>query len=115
MPSRGRAGQAGSARRTRPAPSSAPSGIRHDIWLRREFELPDRKLEEIVCRLHHDEDVTVYVNGVKAVELAGYTTAYGEQPLTAEGSPRCGRATTCWPSTAIRPTAGSSSTSAWPN
>ena len=56
-----------------------------DIWLRREFEVPDRKLDEIVCRLHHDEDVTVYINGVKALELKEFSTAYGEQSLTADG------------------------------
>ncbi len=56
-----------------------------DIWLRREFEVPDRKLEEVIARLHHDEDVTVYVNGVKAVELKEYTSAYGEQTIGADG------------------------------
>ena len=56
-----------------------------DIWLRREFEVPDRKLDEVIARLHHDEDVTVYVNGVKAVELQQYTSTYGEQPIGADG------------------------------
>jgi hypothetical protein len=56
-----------------------------DIWLRREFDVPDRKFEEVVVRLHHDEDVTVYLNGVKVLELKDYTSQYGEQPLSSEG------------------------------
>ncbi len=56
-----------------------------EIWLRREFELPDRKVDSLVARLHHDEDATVYVNGVKAAELANYSTSYLDQPLSAEG------------------------------
>jgi hypothetical protein len=50
-----------------------------NIWLRRKFTLPadalrdDRKL---MLRIHHDEDCQVYINGVQAVNLSGYTGNY---------------------------------------
>jgi hypothetical protein len=51
-----------------------------DIWLRRDIVLPDRKLEEVMLMVHHDEDVEIYLNGVLAAEAKGYTTNY--QPLS---------------------------------
>ena len=50
-----------------------------DIWLRRDFEgkRSDGK-GRLHLRLHHDEDVTVYVNGHRVARLRGYTSAYGE-------------------------------------
>lgn len=56
-----------------------------DIWLRREFTLPDRELGEILLSLHHDEDVEIYINGVLACQATGYSTHYEEQSLTNEG------------------------------
>jgi hypothetical protein len=40
---------------------------------------------EVMLRLHHDEDAEVYVNGVLAARVTGFTTAYVEVPLTAAG------------------------------
>src|SRR5262245_11891475 len=54
------------------------------IWLRREFTLPDRPLGELQLQLHHDEDVEVYLNGVLAAKLNGYTTNYREVPISGE-------------------------------
>jgi hypothetical protein len=53
-----------------------------DIWLRREFTLPDGDLREPEFLLHHDEDVEIYVNGVKAAALTGYSTDYFAAPLS---------------------------------
>jgi hypothetical protein len=47
-----------------------------DLWLRREFDMPAGKFTELALRMHHDEDTEVYVNGVLAVEAAGYNAAY---------------------------------------
>jgi hypothetical protein len=56
-----------------------------EIWLRREFSLPDLKSARLLLSVHHDEDVEIYLNGVLAARATGYTTGYEELPLTAEG------------------------------
>lgn len=53
-----------------------------DVWLRRDFALPDRPLRAPSLRLHHDEDAEVYLNGVLAARVAGYTTGYQEISLS---------------------------------
>jgi hypothetical protein len=47
-----------------------------DIWTRRSFDLTEKWPAEMRLLLHHDDDVEVYINGVLAVKLAGYTTDY---------------------------------------
>jgi hypothetical protein len=54
-----------------------------DIWLRREFELPDRPYSNLHLWIHHDEDADVYINGVLALRTSGYITAYELMPMTA--------------------------------
>ena len=54
------------------------------IWLRRTIMLPDGPFTQLQLQLHHDEDVEVYLNGVLAARLAGYTTGYGEVPISEE-------------------------------
>jgi hypothetical protein len=34
--------------------------------------------------MHHDEDADVYLNGVLAATVAGFTTAYEETPIRPE-------------------------------
>jgi len=60
-----------------------------DIWLRRRFDLArgftaGSLMNAARLVVHHDEDVEVYINGVKAFEASGYTTDYQLQPMTAE-------------------------------
>jgi hypothetical protein len=55
-----------------------------DIWLRCEFELADLKFQNLHLLIHHDEGAEVYVNGVLALEAAGYTSAYLPEPISAE-------------------------------
>jgi hypothetical protein len=55
-----------------------------DIWLRRAFTVPDRPFTHLHLQVHHDEDAEIYLNGVLAARLAGYTTDYVEVPLTEE-------------------------------
>jgi hypothetical protein len=53
-----------------------------DIWLRREIELPPEHLQKLSAWLHHDEDVEVYINGVRAVSATGFISGYDIFPLT---------------------------------
>ena len=50
-----------------------------DIWMRKTITLPeaDRSaIDSLIIRLHHDEDCQVYFNGVKALDLTGFTGNY---------------------------------------
>jgi hypothetical protein len=49
--------------------------------LRREFSLAADDRENLFLSVHHDEDAEIYVNGVLAAKLAGYTTDYEETSL----------------------------------
>ena len=55
-----------------------------EIWVRRTFELGDVAGKEFALKLYHDEDATVYVNGVKVLETKGYTAEYTTYELPAE-------------------------------
>jgi hypothetical protein len=56
-----------------------------NIWIRREFDLPEGDLGEVYLLMHHDEDAQVYINGVLAVRTRGYITGYEEFALTEAG------------------------------
>jgi hypothetical protein len=53
-----------------------------EIWLRREIRLPEGPFTHLHLQMHHDDDVEVYLNGVLAARLAGYTTNYVEVPIS---------------------------------
>jgi hypothetical protein len=55
-----------------------------DIWLRREFTLPETEFKDLQLLVHHDEDAEIYLNGVQAAKLARFTTDYEEAGITAE-------------------------------
>lgn len=57
-----------------------------DIWLRREFSLPDRKLNHPVLWLHYDEAPEVYLNGVLAARVAGWSTGYSDEEMSLAAS-----------------------------
>ena len=52
-----------------------------DIWLRRTFELEDKEFDRLHLNIHHDEDAEVYINGVLAAKVTGYTTDYTTAPI----------------------------------
>ena len=47
-----------------------------DVWIRREFDLPEEDFSHLQLLVHHDDDAEVYVNGVLAAKLPGYATDY---------------------------------------
>jgi hypothetical protein len=50
-----------------------------DIWLRRSFNpgaLTAEQIGALVVRLHHDEDAEIYINGVRALAVTGFTVSY---------------------------------------
>jgi len=55
-----------------------------DIWLRRQFVLPESLPNSWSLAIHHDEDVEVYLNGVLAATLEGHTVGYMIVPISAE-------------------------------
>lgn len=57
-----------------------------DIWLRREFALGSKKLCAPKLLMHHDEDAEIYLNGILAATVSGYTTAYDEFPISPEAA-----------------------------
>jgi hypothetical protein len=57
-----------------------------DIWLRREFTLSAEDLPGLKLRIFHDEDATIYLNGVLAVKLKGFITDYEEFDISKEAA-----------------------------
>jgi hypothetical protein len=51
-----------------------------DIWIRRDFELPE-KPTDISLLISHDEDAQVYINSVLAAEFSRWTTSYIIAPI----------------------------------
>ena len=50
-----------------------------NIWLRKEFQIGDlspEDIENLIINTFHDEDVEIYLNGVLASSIGGYTTSY---------------------------------------
>lgn len=55
-----------------------------DIWLRRTFTLPGAAPQALRLSVHHDEDAEIYLNGVLAARLRGFTSDYDEVAITDE-------------------------------
>jgi hypothetical protein len=55
-----------------------------DIWLRREFTLDAEKLNAPELLAHHDRFVEVYLNGVPASKMTGYTIEYQRYEIRPE-------------------------------
>src|SRR5205823_3325104 len=48
-----------------------------DIWARRQITVTDgADLASLALYVHHDEDAEIYLNGVLAAKLSGYTAEY---------------------------------------
>lgn len=59
-----------------------------EIWLRREIEIPAGRLASPHLRIHHDEDVEVYLDGKPLLKRTGYTTGYVLVPIPAAEAKR---------------------------
>ena len=55
-----------------------------EVWIRREFEIGDEKRVRPQLLAHHAEGAEVYINGVLAAELSGYTLEYQEYEIRPE-------------------------------
>jgi hypothetical protein len=56
-----------------------------DIWLRRTFALgtlTTQQRKNLGLYIHHDEDAEVYINGVLAASISGYSSEYGFQKIS---------------------------------
>lgn len=65
-----------------------------DIWLRREFTLTaDDLKKDLQLRVHHDNEAEIYLNGVRAAALNGFTANYENVPIddVARGDLRVGK------------------------
>jgi len=58
-----------------------------DIWIRTAFQYDGRPFQKAAVRIHHDEDATVYLNGVKILQAAWYVTDYELHDATAAIKP----------------------------
>ena len=54
------------------------------IWIRRQIKFRDEPTEHLRLLVHHDEDADIYLNGVLAARLTGYTTAARPFPVSEE-------------------------------
>ena len=52
-----------------------------DIWLRRTFTMPTGTYHDLQLDCIHDEDVEIYLNGVLAVRVSGFTGEYEALPI----------------------------------
>jgi hypothetical protein len=57
-----------------------------DIWLRREFQLPQKFTLPTNLIMYHDEDVEVYLNGVLATHETGYVVGYKPYGIAEEAA-----------------------------
>lgn len=53
-----------------------------DIWLRRTFTMGQSKLDNPTIRIFHDEDAEIYLNGVLAARVGGFTGDYVDVPMS---------------------------------
>jgi hypothetical protein len=79
-------GQAGFGTKGTPGAVVRTEWNTSDIWLRREFDLGNLdNRDDLQLLLHHDENAEIYINGVLATRVTGYTGDYDLFPLSPAG------------------------------
>ncbi len=57
-----------------------------DVWARRAFDLPEVNPSRLTLVVLHDEDAEIYLNGVLAAKVTGYTGGYDEVAISPEAA-----------------------------
>ncbi len=57
-----------------------------DIWIRREFTVPQGKYSNLHFTAYYDEDISIYVNGVLASKEPGYSPGYEDLDIRPEAA-----------------------------
>src|SRR6185312_12672324 len=52
-----------------------------DIWMRRVFTLNNTSIDKLILKLHHDDNVEVYLNEEKIYSKVGWTSEFEMIPL----------------------------------
>lgn len=68
-----------------PFGNSSRTGTRwksDDLWIRREFDLTTTTFNKPFLKLHHDDNVDVFINGKKVYTVTGWTNKFIYVPLT---------------------------------
>jgi hypothetical protein len=53
-----------------------------NIWLRRKFDLSAQPKGQFYLHVHNDEDAHIFINGVLAAEIVGYSNGYFRFPIS---------------------------------
>lgn len=56
----------------------------HDIWARRTFNISELTADKLFLKLHHDDNVEIYLNGQKVYEHTGWTNKFIYLPIDNE-------------------------------
>ena len=80
-------GKAGFGSKGTPGGNLQTDWTTNNIWIRQQFSLGDLSKinrDSLVLSIHHDEDAIVYINGIKAADIKGYTSGYTVAPMSKE-------------------------------
>jgi hypothetical protein len=69
-------GQSGFGTASTPGTTVRTEWSSSDIWIRRSFEIDAENIGGLQLWIHHDNTADVYINGVLACSLRGWTTSY---------------------------------------